>query len=64
MRAHDPEGNILQRHPAEASTPPAMAVAGLLCKALGVEDVDTIIYVAVLVAFVPTAVTFLVGLRQ
>ena len=63
MRAHDPEGNFLQQNPSEVATPVAMAAAGLICKAVGVEDVDTILYVAVLVAFVPTAIKFLVGLK-
>jgi len=63
MRAHDPEGNFLQRNPAEVATPPAMAAAVLICKMAGVTDIDTIGYVAILVAFTPTAVKFLVGLR-
>lgn len=64
MRAHDPEGNVVQRNPAEVATPVAMAAAVLICKAAGVEDVDTIGYVAILVAFVPTAIKFLVGLER
>jgi hypothetical protein len=41
-----------------------MAAAFLICKLLGVDDVDTIGYVAILVAFVPAAVTYLVGLAR
>lgn len=63
MRAHDPEGNLVQQNPAEVATPVAMAAAVLICKLVGVDDVDTIGYVAILVAFVPTAIKFLVSLK-
>jgi hypothetical protein len=56
--------DLARAHPAETAAPPAMAVAFLLCKALGVEDVDTIGWIAVLVAFVPTAITFVIELRK
>lgn len=56
------EGNIIQRRPAEIAGPVAMAIAGLLCKLIGVEDPDTILYLAVVVAFVPMAVTWIVNL--
>jgi hypothetical protein len=52
--------NIVKERPAEVATPPAMAVAFLICKLIGVDDVDTIGYVAILVAFVPAAVTWAV----
>lgn len=38
-----------------------MAVAMLIAKGVGVEDADTVAYIAVVVAFVPAAVTWLVG---
>lgn len=53
---------IAQSRPAEVATPPAMIFAILICKALGVEDLDTLSYVAVAVAFVPAGVTWLVEL--
>ena len=51
----------VQRRPAETATPIAMAVAMLLGRALGVDDPDVIGYIAIVVAFVPAAVTWLVG---
>lgn len=64
MRAHDPEGNIIQRRPAETATPVAMAVALLVARLVGVDDAETVGYIAIVVAFVPTAVAYLVGLRK
>lgn len=58
----NPTPRIIKERPAETATPPAMVVAILICKALGVEDVDTLGYVALGVAFVPAGVTWLVGL--
>lgn len=55
------EGNIVQRRPAEVATPPAMVIAILIAKGLGVEDPDTVGYIALGVAFVPAAVTWLVS---
>jgi len=55
---------IAKARPAETAAPPAMAIAVLLCKALGVEDIDTIGWVAVLVAFVPALVTGLIEMRR
>lgn len=46
--------------PAETATPVAMVIALLICKALGVTDAYTVGYVAIIVAFVPTAVTWTV----
>lgn len=64
MRAHDPEGNIVQQNPAEIATPVAMAAAVLIAKIAGVDEAETIGYIAILVSFVPTAIKFLVGLRR
>lgn len=58
------EGNIIQRRPAEIAGGVAMAIAGLICKVIGVDDPDTIIYVAVVVAWVPAAVTWGVNLYR
>ena len=53
---------LVQKRPAETATPVAMVVALLIAKLLGVEDADTVAYLAVVVAFVPAAVTWLVEL--
>lgn len=48
---------IVQQHPAETSTPVAMAVAALICRALH-TSAETVAYVAIVVAFVPAAITW------
>lgn len=55
------QGNIVQRRPAEAATPVAMAVAMLIGRGFDL-DADTIGYIAIVVAFVPAGVTWLVEL--
>lgn len=55
-------GNIVRRRPAETATPIAMVVAMLIAKLAGVEDAYTVGYIAIVVAFVPTAITWLVTL--
>jgi ABC-type nitrate/sulfonate/bicarbonate transport system permease component len=62
VRAHDPEGNLVQRNPAETTTPVAMAVAVLIASWLGADE-SVIVPLAIVLAFTPTAVKFLVGLR-
>lgn len=59
---YNPEGNIVQRHPTETAMPIATVIAALICKALGVEDTDTIFYIALIVAFVPAAITWIVNM--
>lgn len=51
---------LIKSRPAEVTTPPAMAVAMLIAKVLGVTDPDTFVYIAIVVAFVPAGVTWLV----
>jgi hypothetical protein len=51
--------NIVQRRPAETATPVAMAVAMLIGRAFDL-DADAIGYVAIVVAFVPAGVSWLV----
>ena len=58
---YNPEGNIVQRHPAEAAMPIATVLSALIAKLAGVEDTDTILYLALALSFVPTAITWLVG---
>ena len=59
---YNPDGNPLQRHPAETAMPIATVIAALVCKAIGVEDTDTIFYIAIVLAFVPAAITWIVGM--
>ena len=55
---YKPDGNIVQRHPAEAAMPIATVLAALIAKLAGVEDTDTILYLALALAFIPAAVTW------
>lgn len=56
---------LVKSRPAETASPIATAVAALFAKLLGVEDADTVIYLALVLSFVPAAVTWLVvTLRQ
>lgn len=57
----NPDGNLLQKHPAETAMPIATVIGALIAKALGVEDTDTILYIALLLSFVPTAITWIVN---
>jgi hypothetical protein len=52
----------VKNRPAETATPIAMILAALIAKFAGVEDEDTIIYLAVVISFVPAGVTWLVEL--
>ena len=61
----DTPAEIVKNRPAETATPIATAIAALVAKLLGVDDADTIIYLALVLSFVPAAVTWLVvTLRQ
>jgi len=50
----------VQKRPAETATPIAMVIALLIAKALDVDDPMTVGYIAIVIAFVPAAVTWLV----
>lgn len=52
---------IVKEHPAETAMPLATVVAALIAKALGVEDTDTILYIALALSFVPAVVTWIVN---
>ena len=52
--------NIVQRRPAETAAPVSMALAILISAALGVDNEMTIGYIAIVVSFVPAAVTWLI----
>ncbi len=51
---------IVKNRPAETAAPIATAIAALVAKLLGVNDADTIIYLALVLSFIPAAVTWLV----
>jgi len=56
----EPRPNILQRRPTETATPVISATAMLIARVLGVDDVDTIMYITIVLSFVPSAVTWVV----
>jgi hypothetical protein len=62
MRAHDPEGNLIQRRPAETVTA-AGGAALVIGYFLGIDDPAVILGLAAVVAAIPVAITWLVGLR-
>jgi hypothetical protein len=55
------EGNIIQRRPAETTSPVAMAAAMLIAGWLGADE-TVVIPLAILLACAPAAVTFTVEL--
>lgn len=57
-------GNPITKHPAEASMPIATVFAALIAKLAGVEDTDTILYLALALSFVPALVTWVVELKR
>lgn len=54
----------VKSRPAETAMPIATVIAALVAKALGVEDTDTIFYIALALSFVPAAVTWIVDLKN
>jgi len=56
--------DLAKSRPAETAMPIATVIAALISKAIGVEDTDTIFYIALLISFVPAAVTWIVELMK
>jgi hypothetical protein len=54
--------SVVKNHPAETAMPIATVFAALIARLLGVEDTDTILYLALALSFVPAAVTWIVEL--
>jgi hypothetical protein len=52
--------DVIKSRPAESAMPIATVLAALFAKLLGVEDTDTILYLALALSFVPAAVTWIV----
>ena len=52
----------VKNHPAETAMPIATVLAALISKLAGVEDTDTILYIALALSFVPATVTWIVNL--
>ena len=56
------KSNIIRDHPAETAMPIATVIAALIARLCGVEDTDTILYLALALSFVPAIVTWVVEL--
>jgi hypothetical protein len=56
--------NVITEHPAETAMPIATVVAALIAKLCGVEDTDTILYLALTLSFIPAIVTWIVELKR
>jgi len=54
--------DIVKNRPAETAMPLATVVAALISKLAGIEDTDTIFYIAIVISFVPAGVTWVVEL--
>ena len=54
--------DLVKNRPAETAMPIATVLAALIAKLAGVEDTDTILYLALALSFIPAAVTWVVEL--
>jgi hypothetical protein len=61
--AHKNGGSLPERRPAETASPVAMALAMLVAIAFG-WNIEVVAPLAIVVAFVPAAVTWVVELRR
>jgi len=53
---------VVKNRPAETAMPIATVLAALIAKFAGVEDTDTIFYMAIVLSFVPAGITWIVEL--
>jgi hypothetical protein len=53
---------IAKTRPAETAMPIATVLGALIAKLIGIEDTDTIFYLALAISFVPAGVTWVVEL--
>jgi hypothetical protein len=55
---------LVKDHPAETAMPLATALAALIGNLFGLEDTDTILYLALVLSFIPAVVTWIVNLTR
>jgi hypothetical protein len=55
---------LVKEHPAETAMPLATALAALIGNLFGLEDTDTILYLALVLSFIPAVVTWIVNLTR
>jgi hypothetical protein len=53
---------LIKKRPAETAMPITTVLAILIAKLCGVEDTDTIAYLAIALSFIPAVVTWIVDL--
>ena len=53
---------LIKNRPAETAMPITTVLAALIAKLSGIEDTDTILYIAIAISFVPAVVTWFVDL--
>jgi hypothetical protein len=56
--------DIVKNHPAETVGPLATALAALIAGIADVDNADTILYLAIVLSFVPALVTWIVDMRR
>jgi putative effector of murein hydrolase LrgA (UPF0299 family) len=56
--------DIVKNHPAETAGPLAMALAALIASLADITDTNTILYLALVLSFVPAVVTWIVDLKR
>lgn len=62
-RAMNPT-QLVKNHPAETAGPLATALAGLIAGLADVSDADTVIYLAIVLSFVPAVITWIVNMKR
>lgn len=55
---------LVKNHPAETAGPLATALAALIAGLADIEDVNTVLYLAIVFSFVPAVVTWIVNLKR
>lgn len=55
---------LVKNHPAETAGPLATALAALIASLIDFDNPDTIIYLALVLSFIPALVTWVVDLRR
>jgi len=55
---------LVKNHPAETAGPLAMAIAALIASLADITDTNTIIYLALVLSFIPAVVTWVVNLKR
>lgn len=55
---------LVKNHPAETAGPLATALAGLVAGLVDFDNPDTVIYLAIVLSFIPAVVTWAVNMKR